>query len=40
MLDVNDDKSLTGIKEIGFSEWKYYYDYYDKKNNAEKAFLD
>ncbi|KAG7662042.1 uncharacterized protein J8A68_004430 [[Candida] subhashii] len=39
MLDVNDDKTINGVKEIGFDTWKYYYDYYDKKSNPEKVFL-
>ncbi|KAK6460239.1 glycosyl hyrolase, family 3-like protein [Scheffersomyces coipomensis] len=39
-VDVNDDKSLNGIKEIGFREWKYYYDFYDQKDDAEHTFLD
>ncbi|KAK6457435.1 glycosyl hyrolase, family 3-like protein [Scheffersomyces xylosifermentans] len=38
MIDV--DKSLSGVKEIGFEEWKYYHDYYDKKTNAEKTFIE
>lgn len=39
MVDVNDDKTINGVKEIGFDTWKYYYDYYDKKSNPEKVFL-
>ncbi|ODV77202.1 glycoside hydrolase family 3 protein [Suhomyces tanzawaensis NRRL Y-17324] len=38
MVGVNDDKSISGVKEIGFHEWKYYYDYYDLKQDSEKAF--
>ncbi|KAK6197864.1 glycosyl hyrolase, family 3-like protein [Scheffersomyces amazonensis] len=40
MVDVNDDKSFNGVKEIGFREWKYYYDYYDSKDDAERTFLE
>lgn len=28
---VDDEKTITGIRDIGFEKWKYYYDYYDKK---------
>jgi Beta-glucosidase-related glycosidases len=38
MIGANNDKSINGIKEIGFHEWKYYYNYYDKKVNPEKSF--
>lgn len=32
MCDViDDDKTMTSIRDIGFEKWKYYYDYYDKK---------
>lgn len=41
MVGINDDKSgnINGIKEIGFKEWKHFYDFYDIKNDAEKSFL-
>ncbi|EGW34594.1 glycosyl hyrolase, family 3-like protein [Spathaspora passalidarum NRRL Y-27907] len=39
MVDVLDDKTISGVKEIGFDEWKSYYDYYDKRTNPEKVFL-
>lgn len=37
MVGVGDDKwgNLSGIKDIGFQEWKYYYDYYDKRGSEE-----
>ncbi|EMG45957.1 nagZ Beta-hexosaminidase [Candida maltosa Xu316] len=41
MTDVIEDKSIDGIKEIGFEKWKNYYDYYDyydKKTNFDKVF--
>lgn len=31
IIGIQDGKSLNGIKEIGFEEWKYYHDYYDEK---------
>ncbi|RLV90885.1 Beta-hexosaminidase [Spathaspora sp. JA1] len=39
MVDVLDDKTTAGVKEIGFDDWKSYYDYYDKRTNPEKVFL-
>lgn len=37
MIGVNDDKTgnIGGIKEIGFNEWKFYYDYYDRKSSLD-----
>lgn len=31
IIGIEDNKSLNGVKEIGFEEWKYYHDYYDEK---------
>lgn len=41
MIGINDDNpgNIGGIKEIGFEEWKYFYDLYDSKNDIEKSFL-
>jgi beta-N-acetylhexosaminidase len=41
MMGINDDNlgNISGIKEIGFEEWKYFYDFYDAKNDVEKSFL-
>lgn len=36
---IDEDKSLNGVKEIGFKEWRQYYEYYDKKSNASSVFL-
>lgn len=35
---INDDKTINGVKEIGFQEWKTYHDYYDRK--PELAFRE
>lgn len=37
MVGVNEDQSgnMNGIKDIGFQEWKYYYDYYEKKSSRD-----
>lgn len=35
---VDQDKSMTGIKEIGFSEWKWHYEYYDKQSSDNSLF--
>ncbi|CAK7895453.1 hypothetical protein CAAN1_10S00540 [[Candida] anglica] len=36
MIGIEEDKSsnINGIKDIGFQEWKQYYDYYEKKADA------
>ncbi|MDN6571417.1 MAG: hypothetical protein L0L22_10510 [Staphylococcus equorum] len=41
MVGISDDNlgNISGIKEIGFEEWKYFYDFYDAKNDVEKSFL-
>lgn len=36
---IDEDKSMNGVKEIGFNEWRQYYEYYDKKSNASSVFL-
>ncbi|KAI5967625.1 hypothetical protein CANMA_002805 [Candida margitis] len=28
---VDDEKTITSIRNIGFEKWRHYYDYYDKK---------
>ncbi|KAG5416858.1 hypothetical protein I9W82_005588 [Candida metapsilosis] len=28
---VDDEKTITSMRDIGFEKWRYYYDYYDKK---------
>lgn len=42
MIGINDEKSgnINGIKEIGFQEWKYYYDYYDKTGSLTNLDTD
>lgn len=35
MMDVADDKSLEGIKEIGFEPWKRYCQYHDMLTDAQ-----
>lgn len=34
---ISDDSlgNVKGIKDMGFKEWKYYYDYYDKQTNMD-----
>lgn len=41
MVGINGDNpgNISGIKEIGFEEWKYFYDFYDSKGEAGKSFL-
>lgn len=39
IFGIDEDKSINGVKEIGFNEWKQYNDYYDVKTNAGQVFL-
>lgn len=38
-LGMSSDKSLEGIQEIGFSNWRYYYPVFDLKSDLDRSFL-